>query len=71
VRRLRLLLFVDDAWGATATATVQLGAFNGEGAHAIAHRDSTAMFVGRVTARPLPQLSLGARGIAARVRVMA
>ena len=53
-------VMVDYALG--ATATLQLGAFNGEGANAIANRDSTAMFVGRVTARPLPQLSLGASG---------
>jgi len=41
-------------------ATVAAGAFNGEGANSIANRDSTAMLVGRVTARPLPQLTLGA-----------
>ena len=43
-----------------ASATFSLGVFNGEGANAIANRDSNAMLVGRVTARPLPQLSLGA-----------
>lgn len=48
------------AWN--ANATVQLGVFNGEGANAISNRDSTVMYVGRVTARPLPQLGLGASG---------
>ena len=43
-----------------ATATLALGVFNGEGANAIANRDSTVMFVGRLAARPIPQLSLGA-----------
>jgi hypothetical protein len=43
-------------------ATVALGVFNGEGANAIANRDSTVMLVGRVTARPIPQLALGASG---------
>ena len=38
----------------------RLGVFNGEGANATANRDSIVMFVGRVTARPLPQLALGA-----------
>jgi hypothetical protein len=33
--------------------------FNGEGANAIANRDSVAIVVARVTARPLPQLALG------------
>jgi hypothetical protein len=43
-----------------ASANVTLGVFNGEGANAIANRDSTVMFVGRVAVRPLPQLGLGA-----------
>ena len=43
-------------------ATITAGVFNGEGANAIANRDSVVMLVGRVTARPLPQLSLGASG---------
>lgn len=43
-----------------ATASITLGAFNGEGANAIANRDSTVMVVARVTARPVPQLALGA-----------
>jgi len=41
-------------------ASVSLGVFNGEGANAVANRDSTVMFVGRVTTRPIPQLALGA-----------
>jgi hypothetical protein len=40
-------------------ANVFLGVFNGEGANAIANRDSVAIVVARVTARPLPQLALG------------
>jgi hypothetical protein len=43
-----------------AFATIQAGVFNGEGANAIANRDSTVLVVGRVTARPIPQLGLGA-----------
>jgi hypothetical protein len=43
-----------------ALATIQAGVFNGEGANAIANRDSTVLVVGRVTARPIPQLGLGA-----------
>ena len=43
-----------------AVATFAVGVFNGEGANAIANRDSLVMLVGRVTARPLPQLALGA-----------
>jgi len=43
-------------------AAIALGAFNGEGANATANRDSTVLLVGRVTARPIPQLSLGASG---------
>lgn len=43
-----------------ATATIALGAFNGEGANTTANRDSTVLVVGRATARPLPQLALGA-----------
>jgi hypothetical protein len=42
-----------------ATATIAAGVFNGEGANAIANRDSTVLLVARVTARPIPQLSLG------------
>lgn len=42
-----------------AIATVAAGVFNGEGANAIANRDSTVMLVGRVTARPVPQLGAG------------
>jgi hypothetical protein len=45
-----------------AFATVAAGAFNGEGANAVANRDSTVMIVSRVTARPVPQLGLGASG---------
>jgi hypothetical protein len=43
-------------------ATFSAGAFNGEGANSTANRDSTVLLVGRVTARPLPQLSVGASG---------
>jgi hypothetical protein len=43
-----------------ALAAVSLGVFNGEGANAIANRDSTVMYVGRITSRPIPQLALGA-----------
>jgi len=43
-----------------ASATVSAGVFNGDGANSIANRDSVVMFVGRVTARPIPQLGLGA-----------
>ncbi|MGH2399472.1 MAG: hypothetical protein ACRDF6_06460 [bacterium] len=43
-------------------ATFAIGVFNGEGANAIANRDSTVLLVGRVTARPLPLLSLGVSG---------
>lgn len=41
-------------------ASLSLGVFNGEGANAVANRDSTVMLVGRVTTRPIPQLALGA-----------
>ena len=40
-------------------ANVYLGVFNGEGANAIANRDSVAIVVARVTTRPVPQLALG------------
>jgi len=40
-------------------ANLYVGVFNGEGANAIANRDSVAIAVARVTARPLPQLALG------------
>lgn len=43
-------------------ATISAGVFNGEGANAIANRDSNAMLVARIAARPLPQLSVGASG---------
>ena len=42
-----------------ASAGLALGVFNGEGANAIANRDSTVMIVSRATVRPLPQLGLG------------
>lgn len=50
-------LMAECAFG--ATASLSLGAFNGEGANAIANRDSVVMLVGRITARPVPQLGLG------------
>jgi len=40
-------------------ANLSLGVFNGEGANAIANRDSVAIVVARATVRPVPQLSLG------------
>ncbi|HEY6866990.1 MAG TPA: porin [Candidatus Eisenbacteria bacterium] len=43
-------------------ATFSAGVFNGEGANSTANRDSTVLLVGRFTARPLPQLSVGASG---------
>jgi Phosphate-selective porin O and P len=43
-------------------ANISAGMFNGEGANSIANRDSVMLFVGRVTARPLPQLALGTSG---------
>jgi hypothetical protein len=43
-----------------AVAAVSAGVFNGEGANAIANRDSMVMLVGRIAARPIPQLGLGA-----------
>ncbi len=45
-----------------ALASASLGVFNGEGANAIANRDSTVLWVARVTVRPIPQLGLGASG---------
>jgi len=41
---------------------VYAGVFNGEGANAVANRDSNVLLVARVTARPIPQLGLGASG---------
>jgi hypothetical protein len=43
-----------------AVASVSAGVFNGEGSNAIANRDSLVMLVGRITARPVAQLGLGA-----------
>jgi hypothetical protein len=40
-------------------ANFYAGVFNGEGANAIANRDSVAIVVARATVRPVPQLSLG------------
>jgi len=51
-------LMAECAYG--ALATFQLGAFNGEGANTTANRDSATLIVGRATARPFAQLSLGA-----------
>ena len=47
-------------YGYGATATLARGVFNGEGANSTANRDSSVMWVGRATLRPLAQLSLGA-----------
>ena len=41
-------------------ADLHLGVFNGEGANAIANRDSVAIVVARATIRPVAQLGLGA-----------
>ena len=43
---------------------ISAGVFNGEGQNASFNRDSTMMFVGRIVARPLPHLSVGASGTA-------
>ncbi len=40
--------------------TASLGWFNGEGQNAIANRDSMVLVIGRLAARPVPQLGLGA-----------
>jgi hypothetical protein len=53
-------IMTEYAW--SAYGTIALGVFNGEGANAIANRDSTVLLVGRVTGRPLPQLALGLSG---------
>jgi hypothetical protein len=45
-----------------ATANLAVGAFNGEGANTSSNRDSAVLLVGRLTARPIAQLSLGASG---------
>src|SRR5437773_2082365 len=45
-----------------ALASLSLGVFNGEGANAIANRDSAVLWVARATVRPLPVLGLGASG---------
>jgi len=42
------------------TATVMLGVFNGEGQNVTANTDSTLLWVGRATARPVAYLTLGA-----------
>jgi hypothetical protein len=41
-------------------ASLAVGVFNGEGANSTINRDSTVVVVTRLTARPIPQLSLGA-----------
>ena len=50
-------IMADYAFGPTATVT--LGVFNGEGQNVTANTDSTLLWVGRATARPMPYLSLG------------
>ncbi len=47
-------------WAPGPVATFAVGVFNGEGANTTANRDSAVLLVGRVTANPLPRLSLGA-----------
>jgi phosphate-selective porin len=51
-------IMADYAFGPAATVT--LGVFNGEGQNITANTDSTLLWVGRATARPVPYLSLGA-----------
>jgi hypothetical protein len=43
----------------SSLGTVSLGVFNGEGQNASSNKDSTAMLVGRLTARPISEVSLG------------
>ncbi len=43
-----------------ATATLLLGVFNGEGQNVTANADSSLLWVGRATARPVAYLTLGA-----------
>jgi Phosphate-selective porin O and P len=45
-----------------AVAVVSAGAFNGEGQNASANRDSTVLFVQRLTVRPIAGVSLGGSG---------
>jgi hypothetical protein len=50
-------IMADYAFG--PTATIALGVFNGEGQNVTANTDSTLLWVGRATARPVPYLSVG------------
>jgi len=43
-----------------STATVLVGAFNGEGDNAVSNTDSTILAVGRVTVRPIEHVDVGA-----------
>jgi phosphate-selective porin len=43
-----------------STATVLVGAFNGEGSNAVSNSDSAILAVGRVTVRPIAHLDIGA-----------
>ncbi len=51
-------LMADYALG--STGTVNLAVFNGEGANVTANTDSTMLWVGRATVRPIPFLTVGA-----------
>lgn len=42
-----------------STATILVGAFNGEGSNAVSNSDSTLLAVGRVTVRPIEHLDVG------------
>ncbi len=50
-------ILADYALGSTATVTV--GVFNGEGQNVTANSDSTLLWVGRATARPVAYLTVG------------
>jgi hypothetical protein len=50
-------VMADYAFGSISTVT--LGVFNGEGQNVTANTDSTLLWVGRVTARPVAYLTLG------------
>ena len=49
------------------TATLMLGVFNGEGQNVTANTDSTLLWVGRATVRPIAYLTLGANVAALRL----
>lgn len=47
-------------WSPAPWGNVQLGVFNGEGQNSIANRDSVALWVARVVARPIAPITVGA-----------